>query len=499
LGLLAGTALTALTPLLGAAQPTEPNPKSDQSPRPPTELGRPVRALKYQIPNKDRAIFQGFRDAKTGKRTGGIIDFVPIANETENSQEFDAWHEILAHVGQFTAAELEEHAGRDATRDELVGPDRLLSLYRLELLRFDGKITKVRRLPATPALQKGDKPVEVFEAFLAPLDEPPTEPVSIVFTEWPEALAAMKPMMEARWVEVDRWGTAAGFFFKALRDAPGAVAIPVLIGKSVRILNEPPAPPDQKKPAALDKTLRVFQFIRNNAPVATGDENWEEMVAWNRVLLHARRFSAEELEREARADLSFFDLYNDGKWVDRDGRARYDGRRDYTLDLIRFEGRLLSLRKMTPSRDLRDVGVETAYEGWLVPKDEPSANPVCIVFTDPLEGVEAIGRVNKWVSFAGYVFKLMQYESGEHDTADPSKYKWKRAPLLLGRAAIVRTDPENASSVSWQSFITVATAVVFVLLGTALGLNWWFRRGDRSARREIEANRARNPFGEPAS
>ena len=229
-----------------------------------------------------------------------------------------------------------------------------------------------------------------------------------------------------------------------------------------------------------------------------GDENWEEMVAWNRVLLHARRFSAEELERNARTDLTFFDLYNDGKWVDKDGRVRFDGRRDYKLDLVRFEGRLLSLRKMTPSRDLRDAGIEMAYEGWLAPKDEPGGNPLCMVFTDPLEGVEPGGRVNKWVSFAGYAFKLMQYESGEKDKDDPSRNKWKRAPLLLGRAAIARTDPDSISKVSWQSFVTGATVVVLGLIATALGLNWWFRRGDRTARREIEANRARNPFGEPS-
>src|SRR6476469_9339248 len=54
LGLLAGFAL------VGAAQPPESDPRDDKSPRPPAELNRPVLARKYQIPNKDRAIFQGF-------------------------------------------------------------------------------------------------------------------------------------------------------------------------------------------------------------------------------------------------------------------------------------------------------------------------------------------------------------------------------------------------------------------------------------------------------
>jgi hypothetical protein len=149
---------------------------------------------------------------------------------------------------------------------------------------------------------------------------------------------------------------------------------------------------------------------------------------------------------------------------------------------------------MTSPQVLRDVGVESGYEGWLVPRDEPSGNPVCIVFTDPIEGVEAGGRVNKWVSFAGYAFKLLQYESGEKDRDDPSRNTWKRAPLLLGRTAIVRPDPDGAATVSWSSFFTIATAVVLGLIGAALGRSWWFRRGDRAAQREIEAGRMRNPF-----
>jgi hypothetical protein len=283
-------------------------------------------------------------------------------------------------------------------------------------------------------------------------------------------------------VAFDAWASAAGFFFKVKQDGPGGAAVPVLVGKSVTVLRGPPAGPDPANPAALDRTLRVFKFIRDDAPMGKEEENWEEVAAWNRVLLHARRFSPEELEADARADLTFYDLFT-------------DGRRDYKLALVKFEGRLISLRRMEPSKALRDAGVAAAYEGWLVPKDEPSGNPVSVVFTDPPDGVEPTGRVNKWVSFAGYSFKLLRYESGEKDRNDPKRNVWKKAPLLLGRAVVGRPDPEGASNVSWQSFATVATAVVLGLLGTALGLSWWFRRGDRRAKREINAHRSANPFG----
>jgi hypothetical protein len=468
--------------------------RDDRSPRPPGDDGRPVAALKYQIPNKDRAIFQGYRNAETGRQKGGIVDFAPVASEAENKQEYDAWHEVTAHAAQFTSAELEGHAGRDATREELVGPPR--DHFRLELLRFDGRLTKARRLAAAKSLAESGV-AESYEALLVPLGGPPNRPVSVVFTELPPELAELRQAPEARWSAVDRWGTAAGYFFKAVQDAPGADPLPLLVGKSVRVLAEEPPGPDPKNPAAVDKGLRVFRHVRNDAPVASGDENFEEMVAWNRVLLHARRFPPEELERHARTDLTFADLFFDGRWVDKDGKTRFDGARDYKLDLVKFEGRLIQLKRMKPSAELRDAGVEEAYQGWLLPRDEPGGNLVCVVFTDPLEGVEPTGRVNRWVSFAGYAFKLMRYESGEKEKDDPTRYVWKRAPLLLGRAATPRPDPESASPVSWESFATAATAVVLGLVGSALALAWWYRGGDRAARRAVAANRERNPFGEP--
>ncbi len=490
LGILAGAGIAA------TAQPPMTETRDNRSPRPAGERSRAVVAQKYQIPDKDRAIFQGHRDPRTGRVSGGITDFEPIADEVANKLEYDAWHEVTLHAAQFNPGELEEHAGRDATRDELTG--KSIPLYRLELLRFDGKLVQARRFPASMSLRKSGT-LEMYEALLVPLDEPPTRTVSVMFTELPEGLAVVRQAPENEWVPIDRWAVAAGYFFKAMQEARGAKAVPVLIGKSVRLLPGPPAGPDVANPAVIDKSLRIFGSIRNDAPAASGDENWEEVLAWNRVLLHARQFSPEELEEHARTDLSFSDLFNDGRWIDKDGRAHYDGKRDYKLELVRFEGRLVKLDRMPPSKALREAGVESGYEGWLVPRNEPSGNPVCIVFTQPIEGIEPGGRVNAWVSFAGYAFKLLQYESGEKDRDDPRRNTWKRAPLLLGRAAILRPDPDGAARVTWSSFFTIATSVVLGLIAAAVGLGWWYRRGDRTARLELEAGRTRNPFDEASS
>ncbi len=471
LGLFAGTSAV----LARQAAP------DDKPPLPPSEPKRTAVAQKYQIKDKGRAIFKGHTDVKGNLIPNtGIVDFAPFVLEKNNADEYQAWHEVTRHAGEFTAAELEAYAGRDLIRDDLIKP--ALSPHRLELLRFDGKLTKLRRVAATQTLREAGI-AEVYEALIVPLSEPSTEPMSVVFTELPESLAAVKEKPEGQWMAADEWVSAAGYFFKVKQDGPKADAIPVLIGKSVTVLKGPPAGPDKKNLAALDKNLRVFKYIRDNAPMARGEENWEEASAWNRVLLHARRFSPEELEENARADLDFADLFK-------------DVRRDYKLELVKIEGRLIKLRKMEPSQKLRDAGIETAYEGWIVPKDEPRGNPISVVFTDRPDGVEPSGRVNAWVTFAGYSFKLLQYESGERDKNDPKKNVWKKAPLLLGRAIIVRPDPESSSSVSWQSFATVATAVVLGLIGISLALSWWFRRGDKRAKQELNTHRANNPFGE---
>lgn len=460
----------------GAQPPGEPG--DNRSPLPPAAQDRAA-ALKYQIPDRDRMMFQGYRDVRTGKQIGGITDFLPIAKETENSDEYRAWHEVVQHAVQFPASELVEHAGTELTWDDLTGSGR--HHHRLGLIRFDGKVVRIRRLPASRSLQDaGTK--EIYEAHLAAVDEPPTNLISIVFTELPSSLAAVKQSSAEEWVNPDVWAAAAGYFFKVKQDAPGGTPIPVLIGKSLIVLKEPPVGPDLKNPAALDRNLRVFKYIRDNAPISKGEENWEETTAWNRVLLHARRFSPEELEQLARTDLTFAELFK-------------DVRRDYKLDLVKFEGRLISLKKLEPTQALRSAGVEAVYEGWLVPANEPNGNPICVLFTDRPEGVEPEGRVNRWVTFAGFSFKLLQYESGEKRKDDPTKYVWKKAPLLLGRAVIVRPDPDSATAVSWQGFAAIATAVVLTLLVFALGLSWWYRTGDRRVRNEMAAARAQNPFG----
>jgi hypothetical protein len=223
----------------------------------------------------------------------------------------------------------------------------------------------------------------------------------------------------------------------------------------------------------------------------TRTENWEEFAAWSRVALHARKFPTAELERAARRDLGFADLFR-------------EHRRDYQLDLVYFEGQLIALRRDDkPPPQLVEAGVNAWYEGWLVPKDEAgNGNPISIAITELPEGLEpqSGGRgqplMNRSVSFAGYSFKLMQYESREPRPDDPTKRKWKRAPLLIGRSVTLHEDPAANVRDQWRyGFVWPMVGGLAAIVAVAVGLGWYFRRGDRRVRAEMDA-RSRNPFGE---
>lgn len=478
---------------LPTAQPGEVDTVDDRPPLPPTEPKRPPVAAKYRIPNQDRAIFVGRTDGKTGQRTGGIEDDKPLASEKQNPDEYSAWTEVVLHAHQFAASDLERYAVHDLTADDLTYSIR--RHLRLDLVRFDGKLAKARRVQATKALQAANL-TELYEGWLVPVDESPANPLCVVFTEWPEGLPkppeipAGQPAGEM--AAVDRWVSFAGYSFK-LMAYPGSEAAdtkalsvgwlkaPLLVGRSVTPL---PSPPPELTSIPVRKDLRVFKLIRDDAPIARNALHWEENVAWNRLVLHARKFSEEELESAARRDLTFADLFQ-------------DLRSDYRLDLVYLEGRLIRLKKGEPSSRLAEAGVPAWYEGWLVPKGEPRGNPVCVILTDLPPGLEPQPLMSRWASFAGYSFKLLHYESGEHRTDDPSKNKWKKAPLLIGRSVTLHEEPVEPTIWSW--FVPAIVGGLAVVVGSALTLSWWFRREDRQARAEIDAVRQRNPFGEGAA
>ena len=126
--------------------------------------------------------------------------------------------------------------------------------------------------------------------------------------------------------------------------------------------------------------------------------------------------------------------------------------------------------------------------------NQAQGHPVCFVLTDLPAGIEPKKTLDVPVKVAGYSFKLWLYESGEQDKDNPKKNVLKYAPLLIGRSLTVRK--LNPDTENWwtEGFVPGVVGGVVLLAGAALTLGWWYRRGDRAARAEIEANRHKNPF-----
>ena len=245
-------ALVLFTGLAVASPPPESSlaDKVDDRPPIPQDIKQAQDAAKFRI-DKDKAIFTGLKDAKTGVVKGGIEDDRPLASEKQNPDEYQSLTEVMLHASQFSAEDLAQNGRRDLTPDDLTFGTRFQ--YRLELIRFEGKLTKARRLPPTKSLEEmGFK--ELFEAWLVPEEESPGYPVCLLLSSWPAELgklpeiASGQPAGES--VTIDKWIAFGGYSFKLMTyPGPGAdpktptgagwLKAPLLVGKSIVPTAEP--------------------------------------------------------------------------------------------------------------------------------------------------------------------------------------------------------------------------------------------------------------------
>ena len=451
-GLLAipATAQTTDGPTIADQQPPLPLPDSP--------------AQKYKIPSS--SLFSR------------IKDYEPVATEAQDKLEYEAWTEFVAHANKFDAADLERYAAREWVSQDLTHASPSIDL-RTQLIAFEGLLSQVTRVEPTKAL-KALNIVNMYQAKLVPVDDSSADAIRIAFVDLPAG------------VEVggaDRWVSFAGYFFKLIPDASAPVkrageahrGMPLLVGKSVTPLAAPPST------IALDKHLLLYSSIRDDNDPGGNRTVWREDVARQRIFLHARRFGEDELEAAGRRDLGFRDLF-------------LEGRSAYRFALIYLEGRLLRVRKLEDTPQSKEAGIPALYECWMIPKGA-NGNPISIQVTELPAGIQAQpsdgALLNHWISFGGYSFKLCKYSSQERQKDDPTKNVWKLAPVLIGHSFTLRRDPELESPLTWGETFVYAMIGLLMFLGiVALGLKRWFRRGDERVKKEIDALRNRNPFGE---
>ena len=240
---------------------------------------------------------------------------------------------------------------------------------------------------------------------------------------------------------------------------------------------------DFKAKFQFDKNRRFLQAMRGKdpSPLRTDVDDHDEYDAYNELVLHANQFTMAQLQEVARIDVSYGDLFA-------------KTREDYRFELVTFQGRLKRLRKIESNDFLRERGIKVLYEAWIVPNND--TNPLCFLVTEKPEGVEPTLEFNPShpVTASGYFFKLLEYESKEPSEKNKGKFLTRRAPLMMGKSLAVGPVEEIDGGGPWREvFLPALLTSLGLFTVFALGVTWYFRRGDRRSIRILESKKP-NPF-----
>ena len=238
---------------------------------------------------------------------------------------------------------------------------------------------------------------------------------------------------------------------------------------------------DPKTKYRFDKDKRYLGNIQDLTPIRNNAEDSDEYDAYNALVLHAHKFSPAELQSAARLDVSYGDLFS-------------KVRADYRFELIQFTGRLKRLRRIEANDFLKENGVKELFEAWVVPNNDN--NPMCIILTEKPDGIEPNLEYNPSypVTATGYFFKLFEYQSQEPSEKNKGGFLTRRAPLLMSKSIAVRPVEDGDGGGPWREVFLPALLTFLGLAAVfALGMTWYFRRGDRRSIKILEAKKG-NPF-----
>jgi hypothetical protein len=207
-------------------------------------------------------------------------------------------------------------------------------------------------------------------------------------------------------------------------------------------------------------------------------DNEDEYNAYNYFAEFAKKQPLDVLAQNARKELTFRRLFEPG-------RAQYRG------EIVHVKGRLKRLNWIDANQALKNDGIKDLYEGWIF--DEAfMSNPTCVVFTELPPGLEPAEDMNAWVSLDGYFFKRYAYKAADG---------WRMAPLVIGRSIVVTKQPVADTSGTFKAYsvwlVPLGLVLAVLMIGTALLLGKFFRRGDRLVHARVANIKRSNPFDEP--
>jgi hypothetical protein len=221
-------------------------------------------------------------------------------------------------------------------------------------------------------------------------------------------------------------------------------------------------------PVLPDKIPSVKDKAKERAYLLQLDE-WE---AYCDAVDKAHRTPARVFAANARREITYAHLFAEP--------------RKYRGEVVHFEGELHRVRRFDPPLLVAQAGVKNLYEGWMFSKLY-GVNPVCMVFTELPPGVSVAEQMQVPVTFDGYFFKKYRYKA-----ADSKPGTAREVPLVIGHGPIIAAEEAStapATSVWSGSLLTILLVLVLGTFGLAVGLHWWFRRGDSQVRRRLLAAR----------
>jgi hypothetical protein len=402
-----------------------------------------------------------------------IEDDRPLASAKDNAEEHKAFDRFVAFARKQPLEYLAQNVNKEMDTLKLMSSER--TRFRGDLMHLEGRLLRLVKLAVDAELQK-EGIAELYEGWVR--EEGNVNPVGVIVSELPADLNPGDKL--SRFVAVD------GYFFKLYRytdPEENERRAPLLIGRTFS-KNEPaPEEKDAAKPTTpppwkMDCPEEWLLHIEDDHPVMALNQNEDEYHAYNYFVEFAKRQPLDVLAQNARKELTFRRLFEPG-------RAQYRG------EIVHVQGRLRRLNWIDANQALKNDGINDLYEGWVF--DEAYfSNPTCVVFTELPPGLKTAEDMNVWVSFDGYFFKRYAYKAADG---------WRMAPLVIGRSIAAKQPVANSSDIQraysvW--LIPLGLVLVVLMIGTALLLGKFFRRGDQLVHARVAGIKKPNPFDESA-
>ena len=297
--------------------------------------------------------------------------------------------------------------------------------------------------------------------------------------------------------EVPFWDSDRGANVRALVGLLAARDVVSALGTRVAINENVPALPEWQfvfdKAFPLDE--RYLGAIKDKRPLPNlinvgldelKDSDLGIYGALCQALLYADRASPDMFERSAEENKHV--VYADLKA----NSSRYRGK------VISVKGTLLVIRKKEAPRYIKNH-LKDIYYGYIVGPTK-GVPPVAVVFTELPAGLDVSEKVDMPVTLNGYYLGLNRFQ------ADKENRGWQKdviSPYVVGKTMIVHAKPPPPPAVeeSYSYPLIVSSLGVIVAIGFfVIGLNLWFRRGDKKTQSQLADLRDRQqPFSlEPA-